>query len=262
LDEIGDLPLDAQVKLLRAIQTGEVDPVGSRKTTKVDIRLISATHKNLLELVKEGKFREDLYYRLNVFPIHLPPLRERVEDIPGLARHFMTRFAAEEGRKGLNGLHAQTIAMLQAFPWPGNVRQLENAVFRAVVLCESNELMPSDFPQIMAQISPIEAALAARPEKDGQGQAYVETPMIGGMGWPQGAAMPSYGMLNQLDDQGVMREMIALEEEIIRFAITHHKGQMSNVARRLGIGRSTLYRKLSEFGIDPAALDSSEDTAA
>ncbi len=259
LDEIGDLPLDAQVKLLRAIQTGEIDPVGSRKTTKVDIRLISATHRNLLELVKEGKFREDLYYRLNVFPIHLPPLRERVEDIPGLARHFMTRFAAEEGRKGLNALHPQTIAMLQAYPWPGNVRQLENAVFRAVVLCETNELMPSDFPQVMAQVSPIEAALAARPEEFTNTHAHLETPMIGGLGWPGAAPMPSYGMLSQLDDCGAMREMTALEEEIIRFAISHHKGQMSEVARRLGIGRSTLYRKLREFGID---VDGAEDSAA
>jgi DNA-binding NtrC family response regulator len=263
LDEIGDLPLDAQVKLLRAIQTGEIDPVGSRKTTKVDIRLISATHKNLLDLVKEGKFREDLYYRLNVFPIHLPPLRERVEDIPGLARHFMTRFAAEEGRKGLNALHPQTIAMLQAYAWPGNVRQLENAVFRAVVLSEHTELMPSDFPQIMAQISPIEAALAARPETGATMDAHVETPMIGGMGWPAGAAaVPSYGMLSQVDDSGAMREMAALEEEIIRFAISHHKGQMSEVARRLGIGRSTLYRKLREFGIDADGAEPAGESAA
>jgi DNA-binding NtrC family response regulator len=151
LDEIGDLPLDAQVKLLRAIQEGEIDPVGGRKTVKVNIRVISATHRNLLDLVKEGRFREDLYYRLNVFPIFVPPLRDRKEDIASLTRHFMTRFAAEEGHKSLSAIHPQTLAMLQAHAWPGNVRQLENAVFRAVVLCESDALMPSDFPQVMGQ---------------------------------------------------------------------------------------------------------------
>ena len=104
LDEIGDLPLAAQVKLLRAVQEGEIDPVGSRKTVKVDIRLISATHRNLIDHVSDGKFREDLYYRLNVFPIHVPPLRERREDIPWLVRHFVARFAAEEGRKNLKGV--------------------------------------------------------------------------------------------------------------------------------------------------------------
>ncbi|HKH33895.1 MAG TPA: sigma-54 dependent transcriptional regulator, partial [Beijerinckiaceae bacterium] len=121
LDEIGELPLDAQVKLLRAIQEGEVDPVGAKKSVRVDIRLISATNKSLLDLVKEGRFREDLYYRLNVFPMTLPPLRARREDIPDLARSFLTRFAAEEGKR-LRGIAAEAMALVTRYDWPGNVR--------------------------------------------------------------------------------------------------------------------------------------------
>ena len=269
LDEIGDLPLDAQVKLLRAIQEGEVDPVGGRKTVKVDIRLISATHRNLLDLVKEGRFREDLYYRLNVFPIFVPPLRDRKDDIPGLARHFMTRFAAEEGRKGLSSIHPHTSAMLQAYPWPGNVRQLENAVFRAVVLCEANVLMPSDFPQVMTQVSPMDAAIAGTKSKDADESGVMALPMTDHAGW--GAALDGLngagfayenGMLRQLDSSGNVRQMIEMEEEIIRFTIAHYKGQMSEVARRLGIGRSTLYRKLKDFGIETEEFGKLDDTAA
>ena len=269
LDEIGDLPLDAQVKLLRAIQEGEVDPVGGRKTVKVDIRLISATHRNLLDLVKEGRFREDLYYRLNVFPIYVPPLRDRKDDIAGLARHFMTRFAAEEGRKGLNAIHPQTAAMLQAFAWPGNVRQLENAVFRAVVLSEGNMLLPADFPQVLTQISPMEAAIAGS-KAPGASEAEIEAaPMTDHSGW--GALLDSHngagfayadGMLQQLDSGGNVRQMIEMEEEIIRFTIAHYKGQMSEVARRLGIGRSTLYRKLKDFGIEAEDTGKITKTAA
>jgi DNA-binding NtrC family response regulator len=238
LDEIGDLPLDAQVKLLRAIQEGEVDPVGGRKTVKVDIRLISATHRNLLDLVKEGRFREDLYYRLNVFPIFVPPLRDRKDDIPGLARHFMTRFAAEEGRKGLTSIHPQTAAMLQAYFWPGNVRQLENAVFRAVVLSEANVLMPSDFPQVMTQVSPLDAAMAGSKALGADASELMAAPLADQHGWGallDGQNEPGIahleGILQQLDSDGNVRQMIDMEEEIIRFTIAHYKGQMSEVAR-------------------------------
>ncbi len=128
LDEVGELPPEMQVKLLRAIQEGEIDPVGARRPQKVDIRLISATNQNLIELVKRGKFREDLYYRLNVFPITVPALRNRREDIPDLARMFLARFAAEEG-KPIRGMSSEAAALLQRYDWPGNVRQLENAMF-------------------------------------------------------------------------------------------------------------------------------------
>ena len=242
LDEIGDLPLSAQVKLLRAVQEGEVDPVGGRKTVKVDIRLISATHRNLVDQVREGNFREDLYYRLNVFPIHVPPLRERQEDIPWLVRHFVARFAAEEGRKNLKGVSPAALAMLKSFQWPGNVRQLENAVFRSVVMCDGPELLPEDFPQIYSQTSRIESALSL-PEADRE--EMLDAAVASNLGFEDGSALPI------LTRDGDMRLMVEIEEDVIRRAIAHYDGQMSEVARRLGIGRSTLYRKLKEFGIDP-----------
>lgn len=130
-----------QVKLLRALQEGEVDPVGARRPVKVDVRIISATNRDLAQRVKEGAFREDLFYRLNVYPVEMPSLRERTEDIPALVDHFIGRFNASEGTR-IVGAAEETLKMLNAFDWPGNVRQLENAVFRAVILCEGEHLQP------------------------------------------------------------------------------------------------------------------------
>src|SRR5712675_1577288 len=148
LDEVGELPMAAQVKLLRAIQEGEVEPVGGRKPIKVDVRIISATNRNLIDDVKSGRFREDLFYRLHVFPIAVPPLRERPEDIADLVRHFLVRFAAEEGKR-IRAVSADALSLLNAHPWPGNVRQLENAVFRAVVLADGDEVGVNEFPQLL-----------------------------------------------------------------------------------------------------------------
>ncbi len=151
LDEVGELPLPAQVKLLRALQEGEVEPVGGRKSVKVDVRIVSATHRDLIADVKGGRFREDLFYRLHVYPISVPPLRQRSEDIPELARYFLARIAAEEGKR-VHSLSGQAVSLLSAFRWPGNVRQLENAVFRAVVLSEGEEIGVNEFPQVAAQV--------------------------------------------------------------------------------------------------------------
>src|SRR4051812_38735953 len=174
LDEVGELPPAAQVKLLRAIQEGEVEPVGGRKPVKVDVRIISATNRNLIADAQKGRFREDLFYRLHVFPIMVPPLRERPEDIPGLVRHFLARFAAEEGKR-IRAVSAEAIGLLRAYPWPGNVRQLENAVFRAVVLTETDELGTPEFPQIAAQIG---SPTAAVPASEGFTEALRAPPMI------------------------------------------------------------------------------------
>src|SRR6195256_3206060 len=161
LDEIGELRLDMQVKLLRALQEGEIDPVGAKRPVKVDVRIISATNRDLAELTREGRFREDLYYRLNVFPVLIPPLRDRREDVPALAEYFVTRFAAEENKQ-VSGFTPEALALLDSYGWPGNVRQLENTIFRAVVLCDTDALDVVDFPQIASAmgVSPRERAQA------------------------------------------------------------------------------------------------------
>src|SRR5712675_1831194 len=152
LDEVGELPLAAQVKLLRAIQEGEVEPVGARKPVKVDARIISATNRDLIADATAGRFREDLFYRLHVFPISVPPLRERPEDIADLVRHFLARFSAEENRR-ITGISGEAMTHLSQLDWPGNIRQLENAVYRAVVMSESDQLGLADFPQAAAASS-------------------------------------------------------------------------------------------------------------
>ncbi len=269
LDEIGDLPAEVQVKLLRAVQDGEIDAVGARQTVKVDIRLISATHRDLMQLVRDGKFREDLYYRLNVFPIFVPPLRDRRDDIEALVTHFMARFARSQPTLHARTIAGNALALLKRYDWPGNIRQLENAVFRAMVLCESEMLGIDDFPQIRAQVDDI-ATLGAEPGKaepkppampaDAAQPAADTMPVSTGTGGASGngvagghAAYALPGVLNALDVKGNVRTLAEVEEEMIRFAIAHYDGQMSEVARRLGIGRSTLYRKLKEYGIDPEA---------
>ncbi len=252
LDEVGELPLPAQVKLLRALQEGEVEPVGGRKALKVDVRIISATHRDLIADVKAGRFREDLFYRLHVFPIHVPPLCRRAQDIPELARHFLARIAAEEGKR-VRSLSGEALTLLAAFRWPGNVRQLENAIFRAVVLAEGEELGVNEFPQIAVQvdgdlgtpmIEPSPAMAAPWPEPETDAQAPVLAP-----------AAPS---LRLTDAQGEVRPLEDVERETIRFAIAHYRGQMSEVARRLKIGRSTLYRKLETLSADEIYADHGE----
>jgi DNA-binding NtrC family response regulator len=254
LDEVGELPLAAQVKLLRALQEGTVEAVGGRKPVKVDVRIVSATNRKLLDHVKNGKFREDLFYRLHVLPLTIPPLRMRREDIPHLLRHFLARFCAEENR-AITGISGDAMAHLSQMEWPGNIRQLENAVYRAVVMSDGDRLELADFPQV--------SALSAAPEAHGhQGEPLILAPatvpaMISGNEIPI-APHSSAGTLAMLTNAGEMRPLEDMEAEIIRFAISHYRGQMSEVARRLKIGRSTLYRKLDEVAADDPAGDSDE----
>jgi DNA-binding NtrC family response regulator len=248
LDEVGELPLTAQVKLLRALQEGTVEAVGGRKPVKVDVRIISATNRKLLDLVKGGAFREDLFYRLHVLPLTIPPLRTRREDIPHLLRHFLARFAAEENRT-ITGLSGEAVAHLSQLDWPGNIRQLENTVYRAVVLSESEQLGLSDFPQT--------AGHAATDSRLAPGEPLIVAPsaaptLVSGSEIPI-APLAAAGSLPMLNASGEVRPLDDMENEIIRFAISHYRGQMSEVARRLKIGRSTLYRKLDEAAAnDPA----------
>ncbi len=256
LDEIGELPLDAQVKLLRALQEGEIDPVGSKKPVKVNFRLISATNRDMIQHVKDGKFREDLYYRLNVFPIFVPPLRERIDDVPELARHFAARFAAEEGKR-ISGFSDQAMRMLQAYTWPGNVRQLENAVFRAVVLCDTPNLTVAEFPQIAAHVDGFTAEIPAAPTVLQKPLAYTGPALIGAentvpqtMEVRSGLSGSSLGITAVAED-GEIRSLEAMEADMIRLALGRYRGHMTEVAKRLNIGRSTLYRKMQEYGLEP-----------
>jgi DNA-binding NtrC family response regulator len=235
LDEVSEMPLDAQVKLLRVLQDGEVQPIGARRPIHVDVRVIAATNKRLVEEIESGRFREDLYYRLNVVQLTVPPLRERMGDIPALCRHLLARIATQPGMRGL-GLTDEALSLLMQHGWPGNVRQLQNALFRAAVLCEGDALTPQDFPQIAQQIRaqhagevhPLRPRSAPQPHRDGAG-------------------------ITLFEGDGHVRQLAEIEADVIRLAIGHYRGRMTEVARRLGIGRSTLYRKLAELGIDSAA---------
>jgi DNA-binding NtrC family response regulator len=245
LDEVAELPLDMQVKLLRAIQEGEIDPIGSRKPVKVNIRLVSATNRNMIEMVKAGQFREDLYYRLNVFPVMVPPLRDRKEDVEALVNHFILRISAEEGRK-VRGIAGDALAMLKLYAWPGNVRQLENTVFRAIVLCEGNQLEIQDFPQIAALVDGFEVkippaprpTIAAAPVNRSSGSQVSDGQALG---------------IPIVTEGGHIRTLDEVEGDMIRLALNRYRGQMSEVARKLGIGRSTLYRKMRDLGLEEAA---------
>src|SRR5450432_3873616 len=268
LDEISELPLAAQVKLLRALQQGEVEAVGGRKPVKVDVRIISATNRNLLDRVKAGQFREDLFYRLHVLPLTIPPLRARREDIPHLLRHFLARFGAEEDRT-ITGISGEAMARLSQLDWPGNIRQLENAVYRAVVMSDGEQLGLADFPLVTA---PSSAATGPHSEpahgEPQHSEALIVSPalhatapeLISGTEIPI-APLSTHGTLAMLNGSGEVRPLEELEHEIIRFAISHYRGQMSEVARRLKIGRSTLYRKLDEASPDDPTNGSTEDAS-
>jgi DNA-binding NtrC family response regulator len=260
LDEVGELPLAAQVKLLRALQEGTVEAVGGRKPVKVDVRIVSATNRKLLDHVKNGKFREDLFYRLHVLPLTIPPLRMRREDIPHLLRHFLARFCAEENR-AITGISGEAMAHLAQLEWPGNIRQLENAVYRAVVMSDGDQLGLADFPHGPAH--------SAAPEAHGHhGEPLLLAPafhstvpaMVSGNEIPI-VPLSSAGTLAMLTSLGEVRPLEEMEAEIIRFAISHYRGQMSEVARRLKIGRSTLYRKLDEAAADDSSAGGSGEAS-
>jgi len=212
LDEIGDLPLDVQTKLLRFLQEREFQRVGSSETIRVDVRLIVATHANLLERVRQGMFREDLYYRLNVVPITTAPLRERPEDIPSLANHLLERVCRQE-HSVLRSLTPATVDKLRAFSWPGNVRQLENAVEMAVALSGRRELLiPSDFTLtgVASNVSPSPAML-------GNGLNFEQT-------------------------------MCRIELQILEEALRKAGGNKTAAAGMLGLKRTTLAAKLRSLG--------------
>ena len=244
LDEVGELPLDMQVKLLRVLQEGEVDAIGSKRSVKIDVRIVSATNRDLGKAAATGAFREDLYYRLNVYPIEAPSLRERREDIPALVEAFIRRFNVEEGKRVV-GAAPETIQMLCAHEWPGNVRQLENAVYRAIVLADAPYLLPHDFPAVSGMALP-PAETAAMPD-------------LSSLTLPSAAELMdevrAEAPVRILDGRGHLRTLEDIERDLIQLAIEIYAGHMSEVARRLGIGRSTLYRKVREQGLEGALIE-------
>ncbi len=220
LDEVGDLPLDVQVKLLRVLQEREFERVGGTETIKVDVRVVSATHRDLERQIGEGTFREDLYYRLNVFPIVLPPLRDRVTDISILAEHFVSKYATSAGKQ-VRGLDAGALAALAGYPWPGNVRELENVIERALILARGSEITGADL-EFTRRPSPAPAAAVAAP------------PM---------ARAPEAGrpLSERLHEQ---------ERSAIVAAIDNAQGNIAHAARALGINRSTLYYRMRKHGLE------------
>ena len=247
LDEVGELPPEAQVKLLRVLQEGEVEPVGARASRRVDVRVISATNRTLIDEVTAGRFREDLYFRLGVFPLTVPPLRSRRGDIAALAETFVRRLAREQGTRPLS-LSAGALAALEARDWPGNIRELENAIYRASVLCRDDVLTAADLA--LDRLSP-----ASRAEP----QARVALRSPGSPPGERGPSFPASGMaasggVATMDGNGEIRPIASVERDMIELALRLYDGRITESARRLGIGRSTLYRKLSEYGIDAAEI--------
>jgi transcriptional regulator with GAF, ATPase, and Fis domain len=221
LDEVGDLPLDVQVKLLRVLQEREFERVGGVETVKVDVRLISATHRDLERLINEGKFREDLYYRLNVFPITMPPLRERPGDIALLVEHFIGKYAQSTG-KLVRGADAAAIASLSAYPWPGNVRELENVIERGMILATTDVLTPSDLDFGRRHTTPLSVVAA-----------------------------PSPAGTSSLDSGRSLAKRLSEQErgEIVA-AVEQAAGNIAHAARALGINRSTLYYRMRKHGLE------------
>ena len=209
LDEIGLMSPATQSKLLRVLQEREFERVGGNELVKVDVRVISATNRNLEEAMQAGEFREDLYYRISVFPIKLPPLRDRKEDIPLLAAHFLKKFSEQEG-KDVDGISADSLELMMAYNWPGNVRELENTIERAMVLVNGSEVTAGDLP----------AAVRALGEK----KIYES-------------------------DSTLSSWIEKLEEEALRQALLECEGNISKTAKKLGIGRATIYRKAKKYGL-------------
>jgi DNA-binding NtrC family response regulator len=213
LDECGDLPPEVQVKLLRVLQEREFERVGGTESVRVDVRVVSATHRDLEALIAEGKFREDLYYRLNVFPITLPPLRERLEDLPRLVEHFVGKFNRVTG-KAVRGFDGSALAALQQYSWPGNVRELENVVERAIIVCRAAEVAAADLD-------------------------FGRRAALGGA--PPPVAPSSRPLTARLQEQE--------KNEIVQ-AIDRNQGNIAGAARALGINRSTLYYRLRKHGLE------------
>jgi DNA-binding NtrC family response regulator len=233
LDEIGEIPVEMQVKLLRALQESEFERVGGIKTIRVDVRLVAATNRDLKKLIAGGTFREDLYYRLNVVPIRLPALRERAVDIPLLVEHFLRRFN-ERLKKHVIGAAPEALDVLASYPWPGNIRELENVVERAVLFCDTENVRADDLPpEVRGSLAPTQAPIT---DADLQ------------------AALASEGGLKE----HVKVAMNRLERELVGRALAQTNGNVTHAARLLKISRKGLQLKMKELGLREGASEKVE----
>jgi two-component system response regulator AtoC len=230
LDEVGDLPMEVQIKLLRTLQERELERVGGNETIKVDVRVVSATNRNLEKMIEEGEFREDLYYRLNVFPINLPPLRDRLDDLPVLANHFAAKFARQMG-KPPQGLAPDGMAKLREYNWPGNVRELENIIERAMILSKGAPL---------ASVHLDFGRRAATHSNTPSGAVPVMTPAASSAPMPAAAE----------DGKSLAERLLESERKEIVAAVEKSRGNIASAARMLGINRSTLYYRLRKHGLE------------
>jgi two-component system nitrogen regulation response regulator GlnG len=236
LDEIGDMPLEAQTRLLRVLQEGEYTTVGGRHPIRADIRIVAATHRDLRALIRQGIFREDLFYRLNVVPIRLPPLRERSEDIPALARHFL-KLAANEGLP-LKTLDIEAMDRLRGYRWPGNVRELENLMRRLAALYSQETISLDVIEMELTEAAP-SADLSAVPEGEGLSGA-VERHLREYFAAHDGG-LPAAGLYDR-----ILREV---ERPLISLTLSATRGNQIRAAQLLGLNRNTLRKKIRELDI-------------
>jgi two-component system, NtrC family, response regulator AtoC len=248
LDEVGDLPIDVQIKLLRVLQEREFERVGGSETIKVDVRVVSATNRDLEKMIADGEFREDVYYRLNVFPIYLPPLRDRLDDLPVLLDHFISKFARSTGKR-VAGYTGAALDKLRGYGWPGNVRELENIIERAMILVKGDRLDSGDLDfgrrfqssGSIPVVSPISktAPLPSVPSPGAAGGGEGDGAASGdGAGRTEGQARP-------------LGERLAEEERREIVAAVDRSGQnIAMAARLLGINRSTLYYRMRKHGLE------------
>jgi two-component system response regulator AtoC len=235
LDEIGEIPVEMQVKLLRVLQESEFERVGGIKTIKVDVRLVTATNRDLAAELTTGGFREDLYYRLNVVPIHLPPLRERHEDIPLLVSHFITKFN-DRLRKEITHIEPVAVERLVSYNWPGNIRELENVIERTMLFCEGSVIRVANLPSELLG-GPEERAAAREPSPSQSNLPAVSIPTP-----PQSEAVGSL-------KEAVKAETERVERELIQRALDETGGNVTQAARRLKISRKSLQTKMKELGL-------------
>jgi transcriptional regulator with GAF, ATPase, and Fis domain len=240
LDEIGEIPVEMQVKLLRALQESEFERVGGIKTTRVDVRLIAATNRDLQAEVEAGRFRTDLYYRLAVVPIRLPPLRERSEDIPRLAQHFLEKYNRKLNKK-LEGFTPEALDALRTWHWPGNIRELENLVERTLLFADGPLVGRADLPE------PVRGATPASPGAVPLSASPSDVTLV-----------PGEAGLKDI----VRQKAAELERDLIVQALAETEGNVTRAARLLQISRKSLQTKMKEFGLRDEAPDSDDDAAS